>query len=107
MADERRRVEEEEAKTRLKVADSSQLANKLLDHVKHHTRWGRGRIDCAWASCSYEMTPEKKPIPSSETNYGIEDLDSGDETDDDEAPRKKIPTWALGSMRFVVNCEFV
>ena len=32
--------------------------------------------------------------PSTENNYNIDDLDSGDETDDDERPRKKIPNWA-------------
>ena len=32
--------------------------------------------------------------PSSANNYNIDDLDSGDETDDDENPRKKIPNWA-------------
>ena len=32
--------------------------------------------------------------PSTEHNYNIDDLDSGDETDDDERPRKKIPNWA-------------
>ena len=32
--------------------------------------------------------------PSTENNYNIDDLNSGDETDDDERPRKKIPNWA-------------
>ena len=42
------------------------------------------------------MTPDKIPKPSTFENYDITDLNSGDETDDDEAPRKKIPEWALG-----------
>ena len=46
--------------------------------------------------CRYEMTPDKIPKPSTFENYDITDLNSGDETDDDEAPRKKIPEWALG-----------
>ena len=32
--------------------------------------------------------------PSTKDNYNIDDLESGDETDDDEAPRKRIPIWA-------------
>ncbi|KAK0424819.1 hypothetical protein QR680_008869 [Steinernema hermaphroditum] len=42
----------------------------------------------------YDMTPDKVYKESSETNYNIEDLSSGDETDDDENPRKKVPYWA-------------
>lgn len=29
-------------------------------------------------------------------NYGIHDLDSGDETDNANYPRKQVPHWALG-----------
>jgi inner centromere protein len=42
------------------------------------------------------MTPKRVPMASTTENYGIDDLNSGDETDDDECPRKKIPDWAQG-----------
>ena len=42
------------------------------------------------------MTPLREKKPSTDTNYDIEDLNSGDETDDEENPRKKIPFWAQG-----------
>uniref|UniRef100_A0A914WB26 Inner centromere protein ARK-binding domain-containing protein n=1 Tax=Plectus sambesii TaxID=2011161 RepID=A0A914WB26_9BILA len=48
-------------------------------------------------SQSYEMTPLRTIQPSTNTDYGIEDLNSGDETDDEEAPRKRIPSWAQGA----------
>ena len=32
--------------------------------------------------------------PSTAENYNIDDLESGDETDDESAPRKAIPLWA-------------
>jgi len=42
----------------------------------------------------YAMTPEKVPAPSTKDNYNVDNLSSGDETDDDEKPKKTVPTWA-------------
>lgn len=48
---------------------------------------------------SYEMTPAKKFFPNkiSLESYDISDLRSDDSTDEDDAPKKKVPTWALGA----------
>ena len=35
-------------------------------------------------------------IPATATNYMIDDLNSGDETDDENCPKKPIPDWARG-----------
>jgi len=47
-------------------------------------------------SSSYEITPRgsDKPNKSTAENYNIDDLSSGDETDDDEQPKKTVPQWA-------------
>ena len=37
-------------------------------------------------------------------NYDIGDLRSDDSTDDDEAPRKKIPSWAQGLYTSESSC---
>ncbi|CAG5115211.1 unnamed protein product, partial [Candidula unifasciata] len=48
---------------------------------------------------SYDITPVKeKFVTKNKTadNYDIEDKGSDDSTDDEEAPKKRIPEWATG-----------
>lgn len=44
------------------------------------------------------MTPpvKKYHAPSSSENYNIDNINSEDSTDDEGAPKKKIPSWAVG-----------
>ncbi|XP_071492541.1 uncharacterized protein [Diadema antillarum] len=45
---------------------------------------------------SYDLTPQRIYVAASDQNYGIDDMHSDDSTDDEEAPKKKIPSWAQG-----------
>ena len=45
------------------------------------------------------MTPrgaDRVHLPSNQDDYNIHDLQSDDETDDEDAPKKSIPSWATG-----------
>merc|ERR1712060_161586 len=46
------------------------------------------------------MTFERPPIPATEWDYKIDDLNSGDETDDEENPKKQPANWATGPELF-------
>jgi len=49
---------------------------------------------------NYDMTPrgaDRVHLPSTKDDYNIHDLKSDDETDDEDAPKKSIPSWASGS----------
>ncbi|CAC5383416.1 INCENP [Mytilus coruscus] len=45
---------------------------------------------------SYDMTPAKTYKPSTFETYDISGLKSDDSTDDEDAPKKRIPPWASG-----------
>merc|ERR1712228_281263 len=50
---------------------------------------------------SYDMTPARHELPpeppQDENNYGLEDLRSDEDTDDEDCPRKQVPKWAEGT----------
>lgn len=94
---ERLRAEEEEALKRLNISSQAELQNRHLLNVSMNTP-APIVSSSANRGSSYEITPDKVFKPSSENNYNIEDLSSGDETDSEDAPRKKVPAWAEGSM---------
>ncbi|WKX96521.1 hypothetical protein Q1695_012728 [Nippostrongylus brasiliensis] len=90
---ERIRAEEEEALKRLNISSSAELQNRHLHNVSVNTP----AVKRSPSNSSYELTPDKVFKPASENNYNIEDLSSGDETDNEDAPRKKVPDWAEGN----------
>ncbi|GMR36662.1 hypothetical protein PMAYCL1PPCAC_06857, partial [Pristionchus mayeri] len=73
-----RRMREEEEKMKTPALKNKHLANVSMNDSQN----------------SYEMTPDKIYVAATETNYGVDDLDSGDDTDDENNPRKKVPKWA-------------
>merc|ERR1712110_867161 len=50
---------------------------------------------------SYDITPARHELPpqplQDEDNYGLEDLNSGTDTDDEDNPKKEVPKWAEGA----------
>lgn len=58
----------------------------------------------ASSSNNYAMTPSRDEIPpvspKDPNNYGIDDVNEDDPSDDDEKPKKKMPNWARGEITF-------
>ena len=51
------------------------------------------------------MTPSKDdlppPQPKTVNDYGIDEVTEGDSSDDDEKPKKKVPSWAAS--KFLIH----
>ena len=44
--------------------------------------------------------PDRPLLPSTATNYNIDDFCSDDSTDDEDRPKKVVPKWAKGNWNF-------
>ena len=59
------------------------------------------RLFAVLLNCCQSFVPSSRVvIPSTAENYNIDDLHSGDSTDEEDAPRKNIPSWAQGWLLF-------
>ncbi|PAV67396.1 hypothetical protein WR25_23199 [Diploscapter pachys] len=93
---ERKIKEEEERLKKLQQQQQQQKQQQQQPYNKHMLNVSQTPVSQRDTSHidQYEMTPDKVFKPSTDTNYCIDDLSSGDETDDDEHPRKQVPKWA-------------
>ena len=48
------------------------------------------------------MTPD---VPNNPNCYGLDDLNSGDSSDDQEAPKKPVPIWATSEYTIMFLLE--
>ncbi|KAL9984126.1 hypothetical protein ACROYT_G006387 [Oculina patagonica] len=93
---ERRLKEEREAALREKKRQEQMEKERQRVLEERKLAEENKKVESTTTCDSYEMTPPPVKIrkPASQENYNIADLHSDDSTDDEDNPRKKIPSWA-------------
>eukprot|EP00094_Tigriopus_californicus_P008207 TCALIF_07903-PA protein Name:"Similar to INCENP Inner centromere protein (Gallus gallus)" AED:0.07 eAED:0.07 QI:151/0.6/0.5/0.66/1/1/6/0/880 len=97
--EERRKcLEEEEKQRRLQLAEEKKEEEARLRKAESHHK--PVQVKSSSNPDSYDMTPARHELPpeplENPNNYDINDLRSDDDTDDEDQPRKILPSWASG-----------
>lgn len=84
--EEEQRLREQQAREEAELAETlaKQKAKKLKQEELNKTP----------PPTAYEMTPPRTYQANSKNDYGLHDLNSDDETDQEDDPRKEVPEWA-------------
>ncbi|CAB3408000.1 unnamed protein product [Caenorhabditis bovis] len=112
---ERQIREEENRKLRQKKAEElERKKQEELQRIELQAQKEKEALQAEMAKkaknlpASYEMTPPRVYTTNSADDYGLHDLNSDDETDNEDEPRKKIPAWAdFGKVRAAVREHFL
>ncbi|GAB6031838.1 hypothetical protein CHUAL_010239 [Chamberlinius hualienensis] len=84
---------EQKTKAVVKVTDMFAKPNKLNATYNANDT----SLNATYNVDNYEMTPKNRPTKlTNPDNYDINNLNENDSTDDEEKPKKPIPSWAVG-----------
>merc|ERR1712058_205596 len=98
IAEKERIAREQEELKKLKEREASR---PQPDMDSTYNKPGDATLNNTNGPSSYDITPARHELPpqppQTEENYGVDDLRSDSDTDDEDNPKKEVPGWAEGN----------